>query len=116
MAPPGLAHLRTSHDQNFVRCLGSGSLQTLRRPCGQLLRQRHSRSHQSLRRLLGQLLRQRQRFLMWTVYEMAVQNFLVQDFVTICDPVRRDGSGHRENCGELCDGCCGWRPPDSGAA
>ena len=27
---------------------------------------------------------------------MAVQNFLVQDFVTICDPVRLDGSVHRE--------------------
>ena len=33
---------------------------------------------------------------MWTVYEMAVQNFLFQDFVTICDPVRPDGSVHRE--------------------
>ena len=55
-----LAHLRTSHDQNFVVCLGSGSLLTLRRPCGQLLRQRQSCSLQALWRILCSLLRQRQ--------------------------------------------------------
>ena len=30
--------------------------------------------------------------------------------MTICGPVRRDGSGHRENCGELCDGML-WLAP-----
>ena len=31
-------------------------------------------------------------------------------------PVHRAGSGHRESGCLLRDGCCGWRPPDSGAA
>ena len=32
------------------------------------------------------------------------------------DPVHRDGSGHRKRGCSPCDGCCGWRSPDSGAA
>ena len=60
LLPASLARLRTSHDQNFVTCLGSGSLLLLRRPCGQLLRQWQSCSLQALRRTLCQLLRQRQ--------------------------------------------------------
>ena len=34
---------------------------------------------------------------------------------TSVGPVR-DGAGHTESGGSLRDGCCGWRPPDSGAA